>query len=1080
MEFVRYFSNNNSINKLANLFTTIKQGNTEAVTTYLGCFHRNLRQIQAIQADYFTAPQILNQFIRGLRSNLLQRVRPMHPVDLFTAVTHARDFEAAELEANHAQAVNLVMNGSSELDSKLKQFSESINQKLEGYLADNCTIYQTPQQCHNSGNVNHFQNQSWLSSSTAPSLPWQPEMRAYLNCGKQGHIRKSRSPVPNFESLSKSRSRPISNYLPANDAATNLSTTTAAPNNLLISTINSNTALKFSYDNIRKPETQNCSKLEIGNGCLSTSLQLLSPELKTPFSEFGYRCHPKPDFPTLFKNPPKNNKHLPATVTNDKSLATIFPFEIEESSSTLLFSGAALDEKPITAMYTDAKIDGQSIKLILNSGLASTASARIITANETTKTPIGKIDDFLFKVNGIVTPIKVLVMEATQYQALIGNNWLSKVNATLDWNTQELQETIDQIGEGERKTYLRSVPSLLLPILAWDDNNNGKEKQGKEPTCETTIDAGTNNKNHYELPPVLSWDDNPKRKQKEELIWETNDLTWTDNEQEEASSRKWNENKRKEKEKKERTPPMTNSYNFYTYHTLQQFNYRRPRLVCIDCGKKLLSMGACCADDKEYHTATKFYCHPCLLECFGQPKRQGKWDNQSCLTCGKILLDEGICPHDNDELWRMAITKIEGVTPEEIREIKNNPPEPIELNWNTEPAINSLEPKEFHEHYQNLAPTREELCHCLISNNFEYCDDCDLLYNSPPRMIYLISKEEEQISSCTSESESLINCDPNSDDDNENIGSSSVQNDNDNKNDSNSDSNSNLNHEQYIALPDLSKKQELKWYSDNRKSIMPERVHDMDAGFDLKYPGKDAIKLELHSRTCIDLKIALEIPATTMVQLASKSSLAKRGINIRGGIIDAGYVENIIAMLQNDSEKAYIIEPNEKIAQAIFLPLVRVAQLVSVEKKEELGITAKGIQGFGLTGRIDVPVNMAEEEIVGQEEIISTSQAISILSYSQYMLTIGRREKEQGQIFEAEANLCESGEIGLINLHIPAKSYSSIKILIYNNTGNIINIPEGTTIRYVTTKIEDQPPNPIPDFPQLCQYVNITSQTIYG
>ncbi|KAG9295042.1 hypothetical protein G9A89_017836 [Geosiphon pyriformis] len=52
--------NNNSINQLANTFTTIKQGENEAVTTYLGCFHRNLCQIQAIQADYFTAPQILN------------------------------------------------------------------------------------------------------------------------------------------------------------------------------------------------------------------------------------------------------------------------------------------------------------------------------------------------------------------------------------------------------------------------------------------------------------------------------------------------------------------------------------------------------------------------------------------------------------------------------------------------------------------------------------------------------------------------------------------------------------------------------------------------------------------------------------------------------------------------------------------------------------------------------------------------------------------------------------------------------------------------------------------------------------
>ncbi|KAG9286724.1 hypothetical protein G9A89_012274 [Geosiphon pyriformis] len=329
----------------------------------------------------------------------------------------------------------------------------------------------------------------------------------------------------------------------------------------------------------------------------------------------------------------------------------------------------------------------------------------------------------------------------------------------------------------------------------------------------------------------------------------------------------------------------------------------------------------------------------------------------------------------------------------------------------------------------------------------------------------MIPEEEKPISSCTSESESLINHDSNSDNDDDNNGSSSIQNGNDNDNDSDSDTNSDLNYEQYIALPDLSKEQELKWYSDNGKGIMPERVHDTDAGFDLRYPGKNAIKLEPHSRTCIDLKIALEIPATTMVQLAFRSSLAKRGINIRGGIIDTGYVGNIIAILQNDSKKAYVIEPNEKIAQAIFLPLVRIAQLILVKKRKELEITARRIQEFGSTGRIDVPVNMAKEKIVGQEEIISTGQVISIPLYSQYMLAIERKEKEQEQIFEAEATICETREIGLINLHIPAKSYSSIKIPIYNNTGNVINIPEGTIIEYLTTEIEDQPPNSIPDFP---------------
>ncbi|KAG9290735.1 hypothetical protein G9A89_011698 [Geosiphon pyriformis] len=260
---------------------------------------------------------------------------------------------------------------------------------------------------------------------------------------------------------------------------------------------------------------------------------------------------------------------------------------------------------------------------------------------------------------------------------------------------------------------------------------------------------------------------------------------------------------------------------------------------------------------------------------------------------------------------------------------------------------------------------------------------------------------------------------------------------------------------------------------------MSERVHNTDAGFDLRYSEREAIKLEPNSCTCIDLKIALEISATTMVQLASRSSLAKKGINIRGGIIDAGYIRNIITMLQNDSKKTYIIEPNEKIAQAIFLTLVKIAQLVSVGKRKELGMTARRIQGFGSTGKIDIPVNMAEEEIINKGEIISTHQPISIPPYDQYMLAIKREVKNQAQLFETEATICESEEIGLTNFYISAKSPKNIKILIYNTTGSVIKIPKGTIIGYLTTEIENQPLNHIPDFPQLCRYVDITLQTIY-
>ncbi|KAG9289682.1 hypothetical protein G9A89_014417 [Geosiphon pyriformis] len=149
-------------------------------------------------------------------------------------------------------------------------------------------------------------------------------------------------------------------------------------------------------------------------------------------------------------------------------------------------------------------------------------------------------------------------------------------------------------------------------------------------------------------------------------------------------------------------------------------------------------------------------------------------NNTPCIACGEALLDEGIwndipehggtcdvlcqytilisnwvrkktpieaawrravqrlnsCPHDDDKIWRIALTKIEEASLEEIKMIKDNLSEPLELDWDTEPIINLLDPEQFHEHYQELAPTREEqeqwleqlnarLCqHCLISCDF--------------------------------------------------------------------------------------------------------------------------------------------------------------------------------------------------------------------------------------------------------------------------------------------------------------------------------------------------------------------------
>ncbi|KAG9287843.1 hypothetical protein G9A89_017438 [Geosiphon pyriformis] len=421
----------------------------------------------------------------------------MHSVDLPTTVTYARDFEAVELKANHTQA----------------QFSDSINQKLERYLADNHTIYQSPQQHNNQRNANRFQNQHVFATTVVNKGTSKPtailtaihdrkiNIETLITGSKLRTITRIKTNTNPLTSAS------LSNFSLSTATTSNLSGT-ATSNILTTATSNlsnthySNTTSKPSSNDIREPKIEDHPKLEISNSSLLTNNQDLISKIWAPGIEQ--------------QQPPINN--IPsATITENESLDAIFLFELEESSDTPLFSGAALEEKLIMAMYTNAKIDGHFIKLIFDSGSAGSiitqqlmdqlgcqvdhaASTRIITTDGATKIPIGKIDDFLIEVNGIIVPIKVLVIEATQYQVLINNDWLSKTNAMLDWTTQELV-----LSQNEKE----NKPTWEVYQVLWADIDYNK------------------------LLPILSWDnnDNGKRKQRAELTWETDNLTWTNNDE---------------------------------------------------------------------------------------------------------------------------------------------------------------------------------------------------------------------------------------------------------------------------------------------------------------------------------------------------------------------------------------------------------------------------------------------------------------------------------------------------------------------------------------------------------------------
>ncbi|KAG9291770.1 hypothetical protein G9A89_012055 [Geosiphon pyriformis] len=143
----------------------------------------------------------------------------------------------------------------------------------------------------------------------------------------------------------------------------------------------------------------------------------------------------------------QNFFYTPTTISSTRiaenaNLSDIFFFEFEANKLPFLLSNAATNEqKAITAMYTKAKVKGKAIHLILDNGSARSIityqlmqqlkrNTVIITADGMKKTPVGEIDNFPFTIDRITILVKVLVMDASQYQALRHKRQHARVPAT--------------------------------------------------------------------------------------------------------------------------------------------------------------------------------------------------------------------------------------------------------------------------------------------------------------------------------------------------------------------------------------------------------------------------------------------------------------------------------------------------------------------------------------------------------------------------------------------------------------------------------------------------------------------------
>lgn len=124
------------------------------------------------------------------------------------------------------------------------------------------------------------------------------------------------------------------------------------------------------------------------------------------------------------------------------------------------------------------------------------------------------------------------------------------------------------------------------------------------------------------------------------------------------------------------------------------------------------------------------------------------------------------------------------------------------------------------------------------------------------------------------------------------------------------------------------------------------------AGLDLPACLDTPAVIEPGARIVIPTGLAVQIPSRYIVGLVfPRSGLAvKHGISLANavGVIDSDYKGEVLIGLINQGDKAYTINPGERVAQIVFLPVFQ----VKLEETETLEESDRGAGGFGSTGQL--------------------------------------------------------------------------------------------------------------------------------
>jgi dUTP pyrophosphatase len=136
-----------------------------------------------------------------------------------------------------------------------------------------------------------------------------------------------------------------------------------------------------------------------------------------------------------------------------------------------------------------------------------------------------------------------------------------------------------------------------------------------------------------------------------------------------------------------------------------------------------------------------------------------------------------------------------------------------------------------------------------------------------------------------------------------------------------------------------------------REYPLPDYATDGSAGMDLRACLDQVLKLEPGQTELLPTGIAIHIsdPSLAAVLLPRSGLGHKHGIVLGNlvGLIDSDYQGQLYVSCWNRGSEPFTVEPGERIAQMIFVPVVR----AGFEVVEDFADSNRGAGGFGHTGR---------------------------------------------------------------------------------------------------------------------------------